>query len=176
MPRQFVRIGKILILLAIGAFGLILGHQLSTLKNTPTSPKIIDQSDSLGWKTYTNPVFHYSIKYPPEYTVSLAQTYNPPESLITLSSPKNIALGIGHQFQGSVCANNSLPCDQVKLIKTTINGRDYEPEEQYYMNDQKNYQFKLYLDGSQIDISGSFENKTDAIEISNILSTFKFTD
>ena len=68
--------------------------------------------------------------------------FDPPESGVSLESLKGIGVRIAVGDEGSLCANNTLPCTPIRLIKATIEGQDYEPE-QYYFNDDKKYHFKL---------------------------------
>ncbi len=64
MPRKLIRLIKLFILVVTGVFGIILGSQLSKLKNTPSSPKMIENVAK-----YTSPKFNYSFDYPSNWKI-----------------------------------------------------------------------------------------------------------
>ncbi len=147
----------------------------------PTPPiSVIKLKD---WKTYTNNKYGYSIQYPANFTVDPCVQCNrgdPEQNVQFKNADQTIFFGITYAHQGSLCANNSVPCQPADNLHPQIGAQAYDPEE-YYMKDEDNYIFNILAlnnetSETEIGIWGEYKTKSDAKIVNQILSTFKFTN
>ncbi|MFA6553896.1 MAG: hypothetical protein WCS89_00090 [Candidatus Paceibacterota bacterium] len=147
--------------------------------------------DTASWKTYTNPVFGYSFKYPSESELADQKSFDNNGNLIVVIFPQP-SQGVGVQFSVSVsdntanCYKNDLRGTSTRTV--TINGNTYHVgsggdqgmggaigEYTNYAIIKNSACYQLVMDLQWNRSSGrNFDEQKIQDYLKQILSTFKF--
>lgn len=159
----------------------------------PTQATTISPEPTIGWKTYSDPNYKFSISYPPEWKVQGKGDFTYGEyaarvfpSKFSIDDYDKPTLFIGSELVfstagGSVCANSK--CEETGKLQIKILGKDYETGikgmYEYPKGSDKmeivRYRFQFPFN-NQITISGNYHTANELETFKKILSTFRFLD
>lgn len=144
-----------------------------------TIESAVSPSDEIArGKTYINNTHGYSLQIPEDYQVDEAVSEN---DVGIGSKNEKININITTDPWTSVCANSS-SCEKMRLISLALIGKNY-PAQEYYVNRgywYAGYSFQIESGiitekKTALFLKADYDQPKDFEEISQILSTFKFT-